>query len=353
MFSATHRSIRDYIPPSRWSEGAFTSKFVDHPFLPYALKSLYHDRSLGRAITVNEHGFRDLSSTPRLKPPQEFRVACIGGSTVFGMGGDTASWPASLERSLSLRVVNSEGPGDTRTIKVLNFGVEGYTSHSDLIQLALRVVSFSPDSVIVYSGINDVKLWGAENPLPDGSHAIQRQILTPQGIQRHLPGWLLNHSGLIAVGTRLFDRVILGVEYGHLVMTWPFKTDASSPAKGSVYFESNLRSIVGLARAHGVTPILSTIVTHPALPPGELHAELVGPIREVVNPIIRKVARDMTVDLVDPASDTHLWEAHLFIDGVHLSDEGNDLLAQYFSARIGNLRLPAPSSSTDDSRGLD
>lgn len=346
FFSMTHRSIHDYIPPARWSEKSFTSKFVSHPFLPYALSPGYRDYSQGRIITINEQGFRGADSVSYAKPPGEFRIACVGGSPVFGMGVDTATWPAFLERTLS-----PPAAGVSR-VRVLNFGVEGYTTHSDLVQLSLRAVAYHPDAVIIYSGINDIKLMGAMHPLPDGTHGIRDQILLPQGIQRFVPNALLNHVVLVAVATRLFDRRVLGVEYGHMIMYWPFEEDPTAPTRGAEYLESNFRSMIGIARAHGIVPYLSTLVTHPSPTDTDPYAYCTRPVRETVNMTIRKIAREMNVPLMDPAADTLAWRPEYFIDAVHLSNRGNENLARYFANVLEKNKLEAPEVSPNNTNPL-
>ncbi len=103
----------------------------------------YGARVNGYVVHINALGSRD-PERPAAKPPGLFRIICVGGSNVYGMGlQDRATWPAQLEVRL-----NRDRPG---RYEVWNFGTSAYVPmqmaalakekaeeiHADLIVFAL------------------------------------------------------------------------------------------------------------------------------------------------------------------------------------------------------------------------
>ena len=107
----------------------------------------------GRAyIRVNSDGFRDRERN-KTKPPGTVRIAVLGDSFTEARQVELkATFCAVLERGLQRRRL----AGD-RTIEVLNFGVSGYGTTSQLLTLQHRVWAYEPDAVLFafYTG-NDV-----------------------------------------------------------------------------------------------------------------------------------------------------------------------------------------------------
>ena len=136
-------------------------------------------------IGINPQGFRDSQSLGLVKPKNEIRVFVLGNSTVFGQGlaKNEETISHHLEKLLQQRIssqVNSPEkfrpdvfpffkpdrakllplpakihPGEYR---VINGGVPGYTMGNDLSQLALKVLPYQPDVIIVLGGYTDLLL---------------------------------------------------------------------------------------------------------------------------------------------------------------------------------------------------
>lgn len=108
------------------------------------------------------------------KSPTEFRVFCLGGSTVQGRpyGIDT-SFTTWLE--LSLNELNSWPLDEDHTYQVVNCGGVSYASYR-LIPILAEVLHHEPDLLIVYTGHNEflenhwknrsstpeLNIWGAQ-----------------------------------------------------------------------------------------------------------------------------------------------------------------------------------------------
>jgi len=98
---------------------------------------------------TNEEGFRFHRDFARQKPEGATRIAVFGGSGAWGTGvGVDQTFSAHMERALAARGVAAP--------EVLNFGIGGFDSTSELVQLALNALPYRPDYVVIFDGWNDL-----------------------------------------------------------------------------------------------------------------------------------------------------------------------------------------------------
>ncbi|MEQ8755888.1 MAG: SGNH/GDSL hydrolase family protein [Coleofasciculus sp. G1-WW12-02] len=134
---------------------------------------------------INPQGFRDTEPVPLAKPNTEFRIFLLGGSTAFGQWNPSnqATIAAQLEARLNERVAQQQRspekyrPTDLPFYKpdlekalalppkikggqyrVINAAVPGYASGNELAQLALQILPYQPDAIIVLDGYMDLLL---------------------------------------------------------------------------------------------------------------------------------------------------------------------------------------------------
>lgn len=95
---------------------------------------------------INKAGFRG-PVFPREKNAGVFRIACIGDSHSFGLGvyNEHRIYPALLQKRLA----------KSRAVEVLNFGVPGYNTWQEFVQLQNIVLKYHPDCVILGFVFND------------------------------------------------------------------------------------------------------------------------------------------------------------------------------------------------------
>ncbi len=113
-------------------------------------------RGRGMHLTTPE-GFAALSMSDatrlyaRPKPAGVYRVAVLGGSTVFGTGArrPEETLPARIRAALA-----AAAPG--RVLEVINAGIPGAASGREWLYLESVLLAYEPDLVIVYNGWNDV-----------------------------------------------------------------------------------------------------------------------------------------------------------------------------------------------------
>ena len=100
---------------------------------------------------------------PYQKPPDEFRIFILGGSSVAGHGVEYGN--ETISGQLEHMIAKSKLFPDQR-IRVINAGTGGHFSGQELVTLSYRVMQFHPDMILVYDGYNDFMnmLWAHFDP---------------------------------------------------------------------------------------------------------------------------------------------------------------------------------------------
>ena len=103
------------------------------------------------SITINTLGFRG-GEFSEIKPSDTYRIFMVGGSTMFGAGAtsDDTTIPGYLQQLLNEKDFGFD-------IEVINSGIQGADSNTELKFIEQKLVTFSPDLVIVYDGWNDLR----------------------------------------------------------------------------------------------------------------------------------------------------------------------------------------------------
>ena len=103
------------------------------------------------SITINSLGFRGAEFS-EIKPSNMYRIFMVGGSTMFGAGAtsDETTIPGYLQHLLNEKDFGFD-------IEVINSGIQGADSNTELKFIEQKLVTFSPDLVIIYDGWNDLR----------------------------------------------------------------------------------------------------------------------------------------------------------------------------------------------------
>lgn len=227
-----------------------TTQLTGVPYLNYGLNPAWDD--------INARGIRgELVAIP--KPPRVYRIVALGGSTTFGHALSVAeAWPAQLERILR------DAYGYTQ-VEVVNLGSPGYYSLDSVVNLATRGLAHEPDLVIVYHGINDAIIrmfqdtacYTGDTPL--FGFGLDRGIW--QYDAADLPPSTLYRVLAFALG-RMEDPASFTHRLQHTGFCPPEPSGVSLldqlAQHPPVYFDRNLRSIIGMAQAAGAEVLLST-----------------------------------------------------------------------------------------------
>jgi len=252
------------------------------------------------------------------------RVLCLGESTTMGqtINHDDRPWPEVLQDLL-----NSSQPGvSARRVQVLNAGFAGYDLRHTLIRLRRDLLDLKPDLLVVYHGFNG--FW-----MLDGS----------------LPSVLASSRSVPALQSRP-SRLLAGVEYSWALSQWKSsrESDAVAGDASDSLLASAYQELIELAREHGVALALCSF--HMAVD-GDTSAEVVDFYRAGFPNVERVVvANRMQHALLAGLAGEHDHVTHLsaapdlqgdyrssYVDLVHFTQRGRDLLAAHIAAGIRSL----------------
>lgn len=215
---------------------------------------------------------------------------------------------------LLLGLVADKIPG--REISGLNVGVGGWTSYQGLRQLQRDILPLRPRIITIYYGWNDH--WVGFGIEDKEVATIRRSSL-----------FHLDNLRVVQLVTRL--QVFL-------------RQPARFPKRRVSVddFRHNLREMIRLARGHGITPVLLTAPTshEKGREPQELKerflpnpADLI-PLHQRYVEVVRELAREEEVAILDLAQifdnfpRSEVEEKYFMRDGIHLSYEGNEIIAE-------------------------
>jgi lysophospholipase L1-like esterase len=290
-----------------------------------------YDACSRRAIvfTVNASGGRG-QPWPLARRAGVHRVLAVGESSTFGVNSpDQATWPAFLETALERREA---------VVEVLNGGQGGIRLDTAVENVERWLPHYRPDAVLYYGGHNDAN--------PDSLEI----------------GRFHTESTLGRMARALYNRSML---YTYAVERTFFVRQAWSPAARLRVdeFRRQLDTLITVARRHGATPIfvlqanrtpsiegietrsMDDLVAHPpSFGDGSFRHEVerVRAYRtQVLQEVVRRTADRDGVQTIDPRRALAGSPAAYFCDEVHLTDAGNQRLAQVIAERI---RLPPEAS---------
>jgi len=232
-----------------------------HPFIGIVYKSNNifegsHPRTTKHAlIFVDKHGFLSKdNSLGYSKAENEIRIATVGASTTASTSLIFEdNWPGRLGTLVQQALPDKK-------IRIINAGIPGFDTAQSIGNLALRVMSFKPDIVIIYHAYNDLKAIQHNNISfkPDYSHIHT----TPYGYHKK-PNFLirwLNQSMFYvrirnsyreyAQEARKVEEIKLGVKRLNEI-----------PNDAHTIFEQHIRSLIYLAKAGNAQVLLASFAT--------------------------------------------------------------------------------------------
>jgi lysophospholipase L1-like esterase len=296
-------------------------------------------------ITVDQNGF--LAADQGLsyeKSVNEIRIATIGGSTTANVHLNfEENWPGRLGFLLQQSFPDKK-------ITIINGGIPGFDTAQSIGNLALRVLPFSPDLVIIYHSYNDLKAIRPDRPFsPDYSHIHTK----PYG-HRDKPPFLISwlNRSMFYVRIRNKHRELKQAT-ARLDLVAEKDRLASIPVETERIFEQHILTLVAIARGGGAKVVLSSFATlhdprknyYQQEIADNLSAlqkqELIGLLRftpgltlrgifsgiERYNAVLHKVAQEKQTGWVDNANGIPHSDKY-FVDRVHFSADGAALMAE-------------------------
>lgn len=306
--------------------------FKKHPYLAVALnknvKTKFYPE--GDSITTTAIGTRWTSAD--LNDTSKIRVACLGGSTTFCVkANDGDSWPAFLQKKL----------GDKYA--VINYGIPGYSTVENIIQMALLVPEMKPKIVIFYEGWNDIRNYHQKDSYPDyywhgksQFHNVMNYFEDETFIDK-----IQRKSGFFFLINAVRNRIIK--KNAPLVITTPDE-------KIDSLFVRNLNSLKTLSQAQNVFSVFIPQILNPT----EIRSEGVSRawtpliddkalplLMNHFNDLMKQVCNknDSTCYLFDDLQNTIRWNQTDFADDGHFSKKGNNAFAEALASKIKALDI--------------
>jgi lysophospholipase L1-like esterase len=342
MHFANEEAFLQYASIAQLNE-KYKPKYTPHRYLGYFPTPNY-SKGADKHNSLGYRGDEILSPKPR----GQYRIVCMGGSTTYGdkIKEHFMSYPSLLEKELKLRGYDN--------VKVINAGVQGWSSLESLINFELRILDLEPDLIIVLHGINDVfprLVWPPQVYRGDksGSREHPKTVFMPT---------IWEYSTLVRIFMVRFGLISPHADFESVIAkktrnfyggkfdrqkrrgTYPSGFFKKISAKKMLrtnkpkYFKRNIENIVAIAKLRSIDVILATFAYSPYFKnqPRVSSKEYISAFKEM-NKILKHIARKNRVGLFDFAK-IFPKDKRYFVDGRHTTVEGTKLKAKLFAQYI-------------------
>ncbi len=211
-------------------------KLSSNPILAYEFKKNYRDATPDLWQTfpyINAQGQRDVERA-RQKPEGVYRILMLGDSVVCGDG--ILDLNDTLSRQLEMQFAGHRPP-----VEVLNFGVSGYCTRSEIELLKTKGLAYAPDMVLVVFTQNDYENHNGFNPFAFPRPPIVNALFVHSALVRYLsltlnlfqfraqmdPSYVVEwHGGAIGrnnvfAGMQLLHELSRQHGFKTLILLWP------------------------------------------------------------------------------------------------------------------------------------
>jgi hypothetical protein len=350
---------------------------------------------------INAQGFRDRDDVPLVKPQNEIRIFLLGNSTAFGYGSSSNSKTISdqLETRLQQRLEqqqatpeiyqsdlpltdkakqpkNLANPPKTKQqenlakppkikpgkYRIINAAVPGYASGNELAQIALQVLKYQPDLIIMLDGYQDLMLPSdrkathipvaqvAQDDQPNSLGTYLDQLIEP----------LLKESYLAQVTAKYWDKsqpkdvkadFLLDEQTSNLVKHLP--QNKPELEKRIARYVEHQKQILNLSTAAQVPLLIAIQPEITGRNPRKLDSTEGEIITELGRTYIEKVRSDYpaftnaafnlaqsypnNIKVLNLYRLTDKYPSPSFIDSIHLSEVANEKLAEQLYYGIASI----------------
>jgi len=328
---------------------------------------------------INQQGFREFEPVLLTKPQDEIRIFLLGGSTAFGYGnsGNAATISAQLEKRLQQRLQQQRTspllykpdilpldqeekqkylakPSKIKSgnYRVINAAVPGYASGNELAQIALQILKYKPDLIVVLDGYVDLMLTSEQEAtqvppndyLAGKSNSIEtylKQLIVPLQNNSYLAKVAQNYW-LDSQETNAQVDFILKEQTSNLVKHLPpNKTELQNRVDRYIEHQKQILSLSAAARIPLVVAIQPEITGRNPRQltdtEGEIATELgrtyIKQVRESYPAFTEAAAKlaqayPQNIKMVDLYKLTDKYPSPSFIDAIHLNEAANEKVAE-------------------------
>jgi lysophospholipase L1-like esterase len=258
------------------------------------------------------------AEVPVLKPDNEIRIICFGGSTTVSRRAGV-NYPQILD--LKFLDLKSDNP-----VRILNAGGDSFSTAHTLVNLSLRNLELDPDIIVVYHNINDLSVkdfgdWAysdyANKYKSDFYLGLRHRtgVIAELTKVSRLARYVVSSSQSLAFPTN---------QYGEAGRT----SQNNDYSQALLHFTTNLRNIAAVAREHG---ILLVFASQAAKSDVRRNAGFAA-----FNQAIQQIADQEGAVFVDAANS--MTDDDLFLeDSIHYTRQGVERLANIFYPYLQDL----------------
>jgi lysophospholipase L1-like esterase len=329
----------------RWNHGAFLHQraleylqaaqasaavFEPHPYLVARPRAGIRIEQDGATISTTPLHTRVTAAAP--PRAGAIAVAVVGGSTTFGTRvTDADTWPWQLQQALGDRYA------------VVNFGVPGYTTAENIIQMSLLVPESGARVVIFYEGWNDIRNyhWPAFASDYYGHGMTQVDTLLPPPHDR---ASLLERAARYSFVMRLLGQAA-GVPISAAAQP---PSNQRDPDVDRIYVR-NLRTLKALSGRFGMTALfVPQVLNAEALARAGERGGWTPYVTSAALPALMRDFNGLLAGVCAPGEPACVfveeplhapWNNDDFVDEGHLSRSGGGKLAAILARRIQALGL--------------
>lgn len=339
-------------------------------------------------VQINEQGFRDKDALPLAKPKDEIRIFILGGSAAFGQWNqkNEATIASKLETRLQQRVnLQKQSPAKYRPdvfpffkpsrdklmgmpakikegqYRVINAAVPGYISGNQLAQLALQLLPYQPDLIVVLDGYGDLMLPSSatQQEIPNIDNLLANSSGNIQNLMSQSLGQLAEKSYLINTIDALLSKSEPSLEQKSLVvnsdkksLTQSLPQNEAELSRRVARYQDNHKQLIQLSARAGVPVVLAlqpeiTGLSADKLSPQEKEIqELLG--KDYLEKMPKNYAKfdrasqQLAKAFPDWVKVLNLYQdksfsAATFSDAIHLNEQANTVIAEKLDRAIATL----------------
>lgn len=324
----------DRAPELLWGHGDDLGDYFvyrPHHYTLYTLKEGYRNDF---GTVHNAQGFRNTEDLADEKPPCEFRIFFLGGSSTYTVGikDNKEIFTSKLESALNLE---ARRRGVDIVFRVINAGMGGATSAENLSRLIYLITPYKPDLLVIQHGFNDV-LPRLQGTIQSDYSNYRRMWCTNQNqYDFFLKRWMYNlmtESKLLTFAAVRLNLVQLNTILGKTVKSGEARLE-NLHRNQARYFRRNTELMVLVARHSGSDVILASCPFNEKLDEARLEA------MPEHNRITRETAEKMGARFFDLYNSFDRGPQYL-PDGLHVTRKGSDLKQElYLDFLLDSYRL--------------
>ncbi|HAC66158.1 MAG TPA: G-D-S-L family lipolytic protein, partial [Cyanothece sp. UBA12306] len=331
-------------------------------------------------LQINQQGLRDNDPLPLAKPKNEIRIFILGGSTAFGQlnPNNNATIAHQLEVRLKQRVQQQKSsPATYRpdvfpffvptrrqlmklppkiregNYRVINAAVPGYTSGNQLAQLALKILPYQPDLIVVLDGYEDLML-SSSFPQADIPH-IDDFLTDAKGYFRNslnfsFNQWVENTALVRSINSFSpqssvpLDQTSLAINSNNQSLKSYLPKDQEELKRRVNRYQENQKRLIKLSARLGVPVVLATQPEITARPIDKLSAQekairdrlgkdYLEQFPKAYNNFVKAnqqlaKAFPRNVKSINFYQGNSAFPTPMFSDAVHLTEQSNKVLAE-------------------------